>query len=140
MSGTKARIKLPHLTDFSKNGPVAINKAELIVPVVDNGGVYKNHNALLLFGVDSTGLEAIIPDILESPNYYGGTYDFNSNSFKFNINRYVQKVVSGQINNEYGLSLVASGGPINAFRTIIPGPAQTTGSKIRLIITYSKFD
>ncbi|MFN5324101.1 MAG: DUF4270 domain-containing protein [Bacteroidota bacterium] len=139
MSGTKARIKIPNLSSLSMDGPVAINKAELVIPVIENGSL-KNHNALLLFGVDSSGSEAFIPDIFESPNYYGGTFDGIANAYRFNINRYVQKVVSNQVSNDYGLSLVASGGAINAFRTIIPGPATPTGSKIRLIITYSKFD
>ena len=119
------------------NGPVAINKAELIIPVTDNG-TYKNHNNLLLFGVDSTGKEAIIPDLLESSSYYGGSYDAITKSYRFNINRYVQKIVSGSYENDYGLSIISSGGPINSFRTVILGTATATGEKIRLRITYSK--
>lgn len=136
MSGLKARIQLPHIRNLSLNGPVAINKAELVIPVIDNG-TFKSHNALLLFGVDSAGKEAIIPDVLESPSYYGGTFDATSNSYKFNINRYVQKLISDPTLNDYGLSIVSSGGALNSFRTIVPGPATPTGEKIRLRITYS---
>ncbi|MEY3343332.1 MAG: hypothetical protein RL090_1016 [Bacteroidota bacterium] len=136
MSGLKSRIKIPHLRNLATNGPVAINKAELIIPVIDNG-TFKNHNSLLLFGVDSTGKEAVIPDVLESPAYYGGSFDAIAQSYKFNINRYVQRIVSDPALNDYGLSIVSSGGALNSFRTIVPGPLTPTGQKIRLKITYS---
>lgn len=136
MSGLKARLKFSHIRNLAANGPVAINKAELVIPATDNG-TFKNHNTLLLFGVDSAGKEAIIPDILESPAYYGGSFDAITNTYKFNINRYVQKLISDPTLNDYGLSIVSSGGALNSFRTVIPGPATTTGEKIRLRITYS---
>lgn len=136
MSGLKARVKIPHLRNLAANGPVAVNKAELIIPVTENG-TFKNHNALLLFGVDSLGKEAIIPDVLESPTYYGGSYDAIAAAYKFNLNRYVQKLISNPSLNDYGLSIVSSGGALNSFRTIVPGPSTPSGEKIRLKITYS---
>ncbi|MFM7054790.1 MAG: DUF4270 domain-containing protein [Bacteroidota bacterium] len=139
MSGLKARIMIPNLRDLAADGPVAINKAELVIPVIENG-TFKNHNALLLFGVDSLGKEAIIPDVLESPSYYGGSYDAIANAYKFNLNRYVQKLVSNPSLNDYGLSIVSSGGALNSFRTVVPGPATPTGEKIRLRVTYSKLN
>lgn len=136
LSGLKARIKIPHLRNLAANGPVAINKAELIIPITDNAS-YKNHNSLLLFGVDSVGKEAVIPDVLESPAYYGGSFDATVQSYRFNINRYVQRVVSDPTLRDYGLSIVSSGGALNSFRTVVPGPLTPTGQKIRLKITYS---
>jgi hypothetical protein len=139
MSGLKARIKLPHIRSLALNGPVAINKAELFIPVTDNG-TFKSHNALLLFGVDSIGKEAIIPDIFESPSYYGGNFDVVANAYKFNINRYVQKLISNPSLADYGLSVVSSGGAVNSFRTIVPGPSTLSGEKIKIKITYSKLN
>lgn len=138
MSGTKVRLKFPHIRNLSALGPVSINKAELVLPVVDNT-LYKNHTNLIVFGVDSAGSEALIPDLLESSAYYGGAYSATDKNYKFNIGRYIQQLVSNPNKSDYGISLVSSGGAINAFRTIIPGPA-TAGTKIQLKVTYSKLD
>jgi hypothetical protein len=137
MAGVKIRLKFPHLKDFNKNGgPTAINKAELVIPVLDNT-TFKNHQNLLVFGVDTAGAEAIIPDLLEPSSYYGGSFVTAENVYKFNLARYVQRVVSGKIAEDYGLSLISSGGAINAYRTIVPGTA-VPGAKMQLKITYSK--
>lgn len=137
MSGVKVRLKFPNLKNFNlAGGPTAINKAELVIPVLDNT-TFKNHTNLLIFGVDSAGAEAIIPDLLEPTSYYGGAYNTTDKNYKFNLARYVQRVVNGKIANDYGLSLISSGGAVNAFRTIVPGTAST-GSKMQLRITYSK--
>jgi hypothetical protein len=138
MAGLKVRLKFPHIKNFGINGPVAINKAELAIPVIDND-VFKNHQNLLVFGVDSAGKEALIPDLLESINYYGGGYESTEKIYKFNINRYVQQLISGKIATDYGLSLISSGGAVNAFRTVVPGLSTPTSS-IRLRITYSKLN
>lgn len=139
LAGVKARIKFPFIKNLLNDlGPVSINKAELVLPVTDNT-VYGNHQNLLVFGVDSEGKEALITDILESSAYYGGSFSSVDNSYKFNLGRYIQRLLSGKIETDYGISLIASGGAVNAFRTIIPGPAAS-GNKIQLRITYSKLN
>jgi len=136
MAGVKGRIKFPHLKNLSANGPVSINKAELVIPV-ENNSTYSNHNALIVFGVDSNGGEAIIPDLLESVNYYGGTFNNTDQNFKFNLARYVQRLVSGKISTDYGLSIVSASGGYNSHRSIIPGPGRPD-KKIQLRLTYSR--
>jgi Domain of unknown function (DUF4270) len=139
MAGLKVRFNFPYIKNFTSNGAVSINKAELILPVQNNATPYVNHQALLTFGVDSNGAEAIIADLLESSSYYGGTFNTTDTDYKFNIARYMQRLVSGTIVNDYGLSLVSSGGAVNAFRTIIPG-TNASGNKIKLKLTYSKLE
>lgn len=138
MSGVKARIKFPHIRNLSSLGSVSINKAELVLSVEDNS-VYKNHTNLLVFGVDSAGKEALIPDLLEASSYYGGAFSTTDNNYKFNLARYIQRLVSDNTLNDYGLSVVSSAGATSASRSIIPGPASS-GSKLQLRITYSKLD
>ncbi|MBK8416906.1 MAG: DUF4270 domain-containing protein [Bacteroidetes bacterium] len=138
MAGTKVRIKIPFLENLNALGPVSINKAELVIPVANNNP-YKSHTNLLVFGVDSVGKEALIQDLLESANYYGGGFNSSTETYTFNVARYVQRVLAGTY-TDYGLSLISSGGAVNAFRTIIPGPASGTGDKIQLRITYSKLN
>ncbi len=139
MAGLKVRFIFPYIKNFASAGAVSINKAELVIPVQDNAAPYVNHQALLTFGVDDKGSEAIIPDILESSSYYGGSFSTTTGDYRFNIGRYVQRLISGKIATDYGLSLVSSGGAVNAFRTIIPGTTGT-GNKIKLRLTYSKLD
>ncbi|MDQ3049310.1 MAG: DUF4270 domain-containing protein [Bacteroidota bacterium] len=139
MAGLKVRFSFPYIKNFASNGAVSINKAELVIPVLDNAAPYTNHQALLTFGVNDKGAEAIIPDILESSSYYGGAFSTITSDYKFNIGRYVQRLISGKIATDYGLSLVSSGGAVNAFRTIIPGTTGS-GNKIKLRLTYSKLD
>ena len=138
MAGVKVRLKFPNLMNLVANGPVSVNKAELIIPVTDNA-TFKNHQNLLVFGVDSAGAEALIPDLLESTNYYGGTFSATDNHYSFSINRYLQRVLSGRTQTDYGLSLISSGGAINAYRTVVPG-TSAPGSRIRLKLTYSKLN
>ncbi len=138
MSGVKARIKFPFIRNLNALGSVSINKAELVLAVEDNS-LYKNHTNLLVFGVDADGKEALIPDLLESSSYYGGSFSTTDNNYKFNLARYIQRLVSNNTLNDYGLSIVSSGGAISAFRSIIPGPASN-GSKLQLRVTYSKLD
>ncbi|MBL0339664.1 MAG: DUF4270 domain-containing protein [Bacteroidetes bacterium] len=138
MSGVKVRLKFPHIRNLSAISAVSINKAELVLPVEDNT-LYRNHTNLIVFGVDSAGAEALIPDLLESSSYYGGAYSATDKIYKFNIGRYIQRLVSDPSKDDFGISLVSSGGAINGFRTIIPGTVAT-GSKIQLRITYSKLD
>ena len=139
MSGVKVRITFPYLKNFAINGPVAINKAELVISTLDNSE-YENHQNLLVFGVDSAGKEALIPDLLESSGYYGGGYTETDNTYKFNLARYIQRVISGKTATDYGVSLIGSGGATSAFRTIIPGTSPSSGNRIKLNLTFSKLD
>lgn len=139
MAGLKVRFSFPYIKSFASAGGVSINKAELIIPVENNSAPFLNHQSLLTFGVDSAGKEAIIPDLLESTSYYGGTFTSSTADYKFNIGRYVQRLISGKISVDYGLSLVSSGGAVSAFRTIIPG-TTATGNRFKLKLTYSKLD
>lgn len=136
MAGLKVRFIFPYIKNL---GAISINKAELVIPVEDNAAPYTNHQALLTFGVDEKGAEAVIPDLLESTSYYGGNFNGVDKDYKFNIGRYVQRLVSGKISVDYGLSLVSSGGAVNAFRTVIPG-TNATGSRFKLKLTYSKLN
>lgn len=138
MAGVKVDLKFPYLMNLIADGPIAINKAELIIPATDYT-VFKNHQGLILFGVDSAGGEAVIPDLLESINYYGGSFSTTDSIYSFRINRYLQQSLSGTLTGNYGLRLVGAGGAVNAFRTIIPG-YNAPASKIKLKLTYSKLN
>jgi hypothetical protein len=138
MAGLKARLKFPTIKSLNDSGSVSVNKAELVLPVTENS-VYRNHSSLLVLGVDEKGAETLIPDILESASYYGGNYSSAENNIKFNITRYIQKILSGVTVTDYGLSLISSGGAVNGYRSVILGPLSGS-NKMQLRITYSKLN
>jgi len=133
MAGLKTRIKIPHLSELkNKLGNVSINNAQIIFklePGSDPDG-FTPHSNLIVFGSDSAGKNTLLIDATESSLYYGGIYNASSKEYKFNISRYVQRVLTGT--KDYGLYLVAGGSTSNAQRTILQG-----GTNVRFIITYT---
>ena len=87
-------ITMPYLTGFFKNQKVAINKAELILPVdptsfSGNDSVYSVHSKLIVTIADSAKGPLFMPDYFEGATYFGGEYDATNKVYKFNIARYV---------------------------------------------------
>ncbi len=138
MAGLKTRIKIPGLDNLKAEGPVSINKAEFVFSAEDIEDFYPPHSATLLFGLDSSNADVIIVDLLESPSYYGGTFNSTDETYHFNVARHIQRIISDQTNN-YGFSLVSTGAATNANRTVLKGPARTDG-RMYLKITYSKLN
>lgn len=109
--GTRVRLYLPYLKNFSDSQVVSISRAELTIkideivsPYTANYG-YPANLALLACGSD--GSEELVWDQLESSDFvkYGGNYNSTSKLYTFNIARQMQKIVSGTISN-YGFYLV----------------------------------
>lgn len=134
MAGLKTRIYIPHLSELkNKLGDVAINNAQLLFNLEPGSDItgFTPHNNLLLLGSDSLGKNTFLIDQLsETSLYIGGLYNSTSKEYKFNISRYVQRVLTGT--PDYGIYLVAGGSTSNARRTILQG-----GGNLRFIITYT---
>lgn len=109
--GTRVRVYLPYLKNFSDSQIVSISRAELTIkideivsPYTVNYG-YPANLALLACGSD--GSEELVYDQLESSDFvkYGGDYNSTGKLYTFNIARQMQKIVSKTISN-YGFYLV----------------------------------
>jgi hypothetical protein len=137
MAGVKTKIRFPNITDYIKDGMIAINKAEVEITVSDNS---TNHWAapvkLLLLGVDSLGNAVFLPDQFQGTAYYGGDYNSSTRKYKFNIAYYLQNILTGNT-KDYGLYLAVSGGSVQANRAIIYGGTSTV-DKIKLNLFYTK--
>lgn len=135
MAGLKSLLIIPGLDQLSALGPLSINKAEVSFKVLagSTSGDYDAHDNLLVFKRDSSGKNALIPDALESSSYYGGSFDLVSQSYRFNIARYIQQIINGTEENN-GLFLVAGGSTSNARRTLIDA------SSLKLTITYTQIN
>lgn len=137
MSGVKTKIRLPNLKNYITNGMIAVNKAELEITVADNSDNRLTvPDKLLVLGINESGIPVFLPDEFESSGYYGGTYDATNRKYKFNIARYVQEVLTGDL-QDYGLYLAISGGVVQASRVIIGGRTNPT-YRIKLNLYYTK--
>ena len=141
LSGVKTKLMFPYLLQQNASGPIAINKAELILKL-DQDATYQLDTfaapaKLLLFGIADDGTNVVIPDLNEGDSYFGGTYNEATKEYRFNIARYIQQVLTGNRKNT-GLYIIASNGAVNANRVVIGG-GQTGGNyQMKLNITSTK--
>jgi hypothetical protein len=142
MAGLKTKIEFPYLMHWLDSGIVGINKAELIVKIDTTSGNYMLDTyappvSMLLFGINDDGTNAAIPDFNEGAAYFGGTYNATTKEYHFNIDRYIQRVLSGKISNN-GLYLIASSGAINVNRVVVSGGSVSATRQMKLNIIYTK--
>lgn len=142
LAGTKAKIEFPYLLHWNDSGRVAINKAELVIKVDTTNALYQLDTfaappKLILFGITATNTNYAIPDAYEANEVYGGSYNSSAKEYRFNIDRYIQQVLNGSIENT-GLYLVASGGAIGANRVVVGSGSSKGYQKMKLNITYTK--
>lgn len=137
MGGLKTKLMIPNLKNLSSEGKIVINKAEIIFNVSDVGANLATIKTLVLTGVNSSGQATFLVDYLDSPIIFGGTYDAPTKTYKFNIARHIQDLITNN-SDDYGLYLMATSSSITANRSII-NSFKHPSNKIKLNITYSKF-
>ena len=141
MAGVRTKITMLYLSGFFKNGRVAINKAELILPVEPSSvsTAFSAHAKLVATIADSELGPVIMPDYFEGASYFGGDYDATNQVYKFNIARYVQQVLNGAKKNQ-GLYIITNSRPTTANRVQLLGGNQTLPNHMRLKITYTPLE
>jgi hypothetical protein len=129
MAGYKANIALENINSIKEDlEGKAINKVTLSFNVNDDSS-YPPHENLSLVRVDSAGNNVFLADLsIEGVTHFGGEY--SNGKYEFNITRYFNNLLN---NDSYTnqLYLLASGGAVNANRTIIDN------SSIKISILYS---
>jgi hypothetical protein len=134
-AGTKTKIELPHLLDLQINEGRIVNKAELIVPY-EPDSKYAPATQIFIFYQNSEGTLVALPDQF-SGNIGGGVEEGNKR-YRLNITQYIQKVLSGELENA-PLFIVSGAAGVSVNRTLIHGPefSDNNVENLRLIITYS---
>ncbi|MFL2568343.1 MAG: DUF4270 family protein [Flavobacteriales bacterium] len=129
MAGYKANIALENINFIKEDlEGKAINKVTLSLNANDDS-FYPPHENLSLVRVDSDGNNVFLSDLsVEGVTHFGGEY--SNGKYEFNITRYFNNLLN---NDSYTnqLYLLASGGAVNANRTIIDN------SSITISILYS---
>ncbi len=140
MAGVKTYIDFPYLLDYVKNGPVALNKAELLLNV---DGLLEDYDgappkiALVKKTFDNKLVYPV--DLTEGDVYYGGVYDENKKQYYFTLTRHIQSIMNGE-EKDYGMYILIEGSGISPKRVVFGGPNNPFGSKMRLRMYYTKVD
>lgn len=137
LGGVKTHFYFPFIDELSKNGPIAIQNAELLINVESGTDAdYEPIYGLAVVKLDSLGNPQFINDYYEGSTYFGGDYNSSQKNYSFNLNRYIQSLVSGN-EMQYGLDLVAKGASIYGNRLIFGG-SNSLERRFRLRLTYTK--
>jgi hypothetical protein len=140
-AGIRTKLTLPYLKNWVKNGPVAVNKAEVVFKV-DGSSVTTNYDAhpkLFLVAADSVtgvGKFNFPDDFYELTSAYGGDYNSATQEYHFNITRHIQQLLDGK-KKDYGFYLLPGGSAVNAQRTVMFGSSKVS-NKLRFRLTYTK--
>lgn len=141
MGGVKTKIYFPFIKNLVANGNVLINQAQLVLSLNEENTVtsqYAPHSKLTLAAAREDGTNAIIIDQIEGDSYFGGTFNANTKEYHFNITRHLQRILNGQVAEDFGLFILPSGGAVNANRTVLYGSDKEHPKRLKLILTYTK--
>lgn len=154
MAGLRTKLRFTNLEALKQGGPVSINKAELIIPVVaGTDNPLKPAPRLTLYKLDIAGQRKPVPDNSPSdgrfldPLLFGGFYDATKKAYSFNITSYIQDFINTSV-VQYDTFIAPIELPVTANFNVSPsattaarsvlggmGNAQTP---IKLRITYTK--
>jgi hypothetical protein len=137
MAGLRMKVDMPHLRELNKLGYVAINKAELVLPLDESVVTeYGFPNSLSVTGISEEGGSVFIIDQFEGSDYLGGVYDPVNKEYIFNVARHLQSIINNSDEIDYGLYIVNSGNAVNARRGVFNGPQHST-EPMKLRMTYT---
>jgi len=139
MGGLRTKILMPYIKNWIKKGPIAINKAEMVIKVYGPDTAKYSPISQLALVRDSLNVNYSLPDLtLEGAAYFGGYYDPVNKEYVFNIARFIQQILTNRIIN-YNLYLLASGSTANANRVVIGGPGNVNPAyRMQLRLSYTK--
>lgn len=137
LGGLRTALRFPDLADSGGEGQ-ALAKAELVLPIL---GTYYPYYApptqLFLFRQSATGTDVFLPDQRDGISGIGGLFVAADQEYRFNITRYVQGVINGDIPSN-GVDLVAGSAGVSANRAILCGPDHPD-HPMRLELTFTTY-
>jgi hypothetical protein len=140
MKGVRTKIEIPNIKELTKEGDISINKAQITFTLEDGSDTSPDEilSSLTLTGIDSEGnaIRLLDDPTLEGSDHYGGSYNFTTKSFTFNITKHIYQLIKSTT-ADYGMYLTANGSVTTANRIVL-NSENSSISKIKLEITYSK--
>jgi hypothetical protein len=138
LGGVKIKIEFPYLKQSFNPQKTILNDAQLIIGNSSTAKFFNNPTYVTLRGVGEAGTTnpSSIVDENEGADHFDGTYNGNSNSYRFRITRYIQQVLLGQVNNN-GLHLIIPSSGLNGARLVLNG-ASSPQSDLKLYMRFTK--
>lgn len=105
MAGLRTRLRFPYLTKLKEKGNISINKAELVISVINAAdNIFKPAPRLTLYQLDIAGQRKPVPDnaigldnrFLDE-RIFGGFYNATNKTYTFNITSYIQDLINKPI-------------------------------------------
>lgn len=133
------------VVDFSKfveawkeKSPTAINRAELLIPISkQNAGLSDTLVSQLNASMKVEGGYAVVPDLAQRQNLFGGYYNSRKGYYSLNITLFVQGILQGDITDRRIFIMPMGGG--NGFRRVVLGNCQASGgAKMQLKLSYTE--
>lgn len=144
MAGLKTKVEMPTLMDWVKKGPIAINKAELILKVDTSSATYQLDtfaapNSLIVYGINDDGTSYKLPDYSPNPVFFDYSYNSKTHEYHLNISRHIQQILDGiRKNNGLYITMPHFSFATSANRVIIGGGASGNPYQMKLNISYTK--
>jgi len=143
--GLASKILIPNLNNWRDSANIAINKAELIFTVdqfYSDTAKYTPPYQVILSAINENDSLYFPSDLAFSQAYFGGIYNSVDGTYRFNIAKHMQELMSrkttgeGYLRENYGFFLSTANRNTSYSRVVLKGATSKTG--IRLEITYSK--
>ncbi len=145
--GLASKILIPNLNFWRDSANIAINKAELIFQVdqfFTDTAKYLPPYQVILSAINEKDSLYFPSDLAFSQAYFGGIYNKKDGTYRFNIAKHMQELMTKRFDNKgylrenYGFFLSMADRNTNYGRVVLKGATSKTG--IRLEITYSKIN
>jgi hypothetical protein len=145
--GLGSKILIPNLNFWRDSANIAVNKAELIFTVdqfYTDTAKYRPPYQVILSAINEKDSLYFPSDLAFSQAYFGGVYNKTDGTYRFNIAKHVQELITrkpngvGYLRENYGFFLSMANRNSNYGRVVLKGANSKTG--IRLEITYSKIN
>lgn len=138
LAGLKIEISFPELDQLKDSANIAINRAELILPVAYfQGSNFFPNQTLIARDLDDEGNEGILMDQTISI-IAGQTYDDENANYTIVLTRHVQQVLRGEISNN-PIRIVTSSAAVTGNKVEINGKNAFAREQPKLVISYTKF-
>jgi hypothetical protein len=156
LAGLRTKLNFPYLEKLKSLGNITINKAELVLTVVDGTDQIKPAPRLLLYSTDIAKQRQFTPDFGPNPVVsmsdldFGGFYDNKNKRYKFVVTTYIQDILGGRLKQydtyiaPVGINYTRQNGPLpsgaTATSAVIGSGKLGVSYKMKLNIIYSKIN
>jgi hypothetical protein len=140
MGGVKIKIQFPYLSKWFDTQKIVINDAQLVLGNASVSDVFPNPSQVTLRGIGEAGGTSPLPivDENEGSAYFDGFFNQSTNSYRFRLTRYIQQVLTGQVNNN-GLYLIIPSSSYVGTRLVLNG-VSSPQSDLKLFLRFTKIN